>query len=77
MEKINWKYFNQDDCLQFIDERYSILYWITRIGDSYYLNHSSDLFELSNYEIIDISEDLDYLKHIAESDYQKKTEYIV
>jgi hypothetical protein len=77
MDKINWQYFDQDDCLQFLDERYSVLYWINRIGDLYYLNHSSDLFDLTNYEIMNISEDLDYLKYLAESDYQKKIEYIV
>ncbi len=74
MNKIHWTYFNQDNCLQFIDERNSILYWINRTGDFYYLNHSSDLFNLSTYEIVDISEDLDYLKYLAESDYQKKIE---
>jgi len=77
MNKIHWTYFNQDNCLQFIDERNSILYWINRTCDFYYLNHSSDLFNLSTYEIVDISEDLDYLKYLAESDYQKKIEYIV
>ncbi len=77
MNKIHWTYFNQDNCLQFIDEQNSVLYWINRMGDFYYLNHSSDLFNLSTYEIVDISEDLDYLKYLAESDYQKKIEYIV
>lgn len=77
MTNMRWKYFSQDRCLQFIDEIQSVVYWITSIGDMYHLHYSEDLFDLSNHDILDISEDLDYLKYAAESHYQKKTEYIV
>lgn len=76
MEDLQWNYFPQDNIIQSIQENTSTLYWITSCGDIHTLNYSSDLFNLDFYEIIEISEDLDYLKDQANKHYKSIVEYI-
>lgn len=76
MKYLQWKYFPQDNVLQAKDESASSLYWISSCGDIRTLNYSSDFFNLEFFEIIDISEDLDYLKDQANKHYQSIVEYI-
>lgn len=74
---MEWQFFEEDNRLQFMDHRFSHLYWINLSGDIFHLNYSSDLFNLDTFDIIDISEDLDYLKFQAEKHYKEILEYIV
>lgn len=76
MYDLQWKYFPQDNLLQAIEEKTSTLYWITSCGDVYSLNYTSDLFNLDFFEILEISEDLDYLKDQANKHYESIVEYI-
>lgn len=76
MYDLQWKYFSQDNVLQATEEKTSTLYWITSCGDIYSLNYSSDLFNLDFSEIIELSEDLDYLKDQANKHYESIVEYI-
>lgn len=77
MQRIFWNYFKNEDVHQFIDECNSTLYWIKKFGDSYTLNYSSDLFNLDMYDILDISEEVTYLKLQAEKHYNQNSAYIV
>jgi len=76
MYDLQWKYFPQDNVLQAQEEKTSIIYWITSCGDVYSLNYTSDLFNLDFLEILEISEDLDYLKDRANKHYESIVEYI-
>lgn len=76
MQNLQWHYFPQDNVLQAKQERTSSLYWISSCGDIHTLNYSSDLFNLDFYEIMEISEDLDYLKDQANKHYESIVEYI-
>lgn len=76
MQNLQWHYFPHDNVLQAKQEKTSSLYWISSCGDIHTLNYSSDLFNLDFYEIIEISEDLDYLKDQANKHYESIVEYI-
>jgi hypothetical protein len=77
MKDLHWIYYHQDNVIQAKDESSSSLYWISSCGDIHTLNYSSDFFNLDYFEIIDISEDLDYLKDQANKHYQSIVEYIL
>jgi|LakMenEpi03Aug12_release.lakeMendotaPanAssembly.Ray.scaffolds.fasta_scaffold4549817_1 hypothetical protein len=76
MQKLQWEYFPKDNVLQAKQERTSSLYWILSCEDIYTLNYSSDLFNLDFYDIIETSEDVDYLKDQASKHYESIIEYI-
>lgn len=76
MQSLQWDYFFTDNLLQAKDELAPCLYWISVCGDIYTLNYSSDLFDLSFYDILDVSQDLDYLKDVANKHYKSIIEYI-